>query len=126
MFRERGRTGHEVKMVKNLKHFVYFAVNLVFSLFLSASAFAQDDFPAKVTALNSKSFGDKEAAINVLAASGHERVPVILKAMLEGWFYNRDGGIVIVAEHPEGYALTDAVSGADLGVVATSDVKRIN
>jgi urea transport system permease protein len=115
-------------MFKNLKHFVFFAsfvVNLVF-LFLPASAFAQDSFADKVAALNSKSFGDKEAAISALAATEHDRVPAILKAMLEGQLYQRGGMIVIVAEHPEGYMITDAVSGADLGVVATTEVKRIN
>jgi urea transport system permease protein len=109
-----------------LAFFVYIVVNFVSLFILPASAFAQDDFASKVAALNSKSFGDKEAAISVLAATADERVPAILKAMLEGRLYHRDGTIVIVVEHPDGYTLTDAVSGTDLGVVATSEVKRIN
>lgn len=97
-------------------------------LFLSAfPAFAQDDFAQKVAALNSKSFADKEAAVRSLAATGHERAPAILEAMLEGQLYYReDGAVVIVSDHAEGYALSDAASGMDLGVAARSDVKRIN
>src|SRR5688572_11940117 len=102
------------------------ASGILILLMLPVIVCAQDDFAQKVAALNSKSFGDKEAAINALAETADKRVPAILKAMLEGQLYHRDGAIVIVAEHPEGYTLTDAVTGADLGTVATSEVKRIN
>lgn len=95
-------------------------------LMLPAAVLAQDEFTQKVAALNSRSFSDKEAAIHALAAATHERVPVILKAMLEGsLYYREDGTVVIAADHAEGYALTDAASGADLGVAA-SGIKRIN
>ncbi|HEX5055989.1 MAG TPA: urea ABC transporter permease subunit UrtB [Gammaproteobacteria bacterium] len=96
-------------------------------LMLPASVLARDDFAQKLTALNAGSFSGKESAIRELAATGHERAPAILKALLEGRLYCReDGTIVIVAEHEDGYQLTDAISGAGLGVVETSAVKRIS
>jgi urea transport system permease protein len=108
-------------MFKNIKHFVllvFFVVN-----FFSMPALAQDKFAEQVAALNSKSFGDKESAVRALAASGHARAQAILKAMLEGELHYRADGAVVIAS---GNALSDAVSGAEMGAVADSDIKRIN
>ncbi len=114
-------------MMNGLIKFLALRLCILTACLLPAAVLAQDDFAQQVAALNSKSFSDKEAAIQVLAATGHARVPVILQALLEGQLYYReDGAVVIVADDPEGYALTDAVSGAELGVAASSDVKRIN
>ncbi|HEY3488264.1 MAG TPA: urea ABC transporter permease subunit UrtB [Gammaproteobacteria bacterium] len=96
-------------------------------LLAAMPAAAEGEFAAKVAALNAKNFSEKETAVKALAEIAEPQAPVILQALLEGRLYYKEGGaIVIVADAAEGYALTDAVSGADMGSVPIADVKRIN
>lgn len=85
------------------------------------------EFADGVTALNADSFDARQAALARLAGIDHPRVLPVLKAMLAGDLYARkdDGRIVIVADDPGGYRLTDAVSGDALGIVGRRDVHRI-
>jgi urea transport system permease protein len=107
--------------------FLVLLLGIFTTCLLPGTGFAQDDFAQKVAALNSKSFGDKETAIEALAASGHPRAQAVLRALLEGQLYYReDGSVVIAADHAEGYTLTDVVTGTEIGVVETSAARRIN
>jgi urea transport system permease protein len=114
-----------------MKNFGFLTLSLLlfaYGLLLPSRAFADDnDFAAGVAALNADGFDAKEAAIAEFAAIDHSRVIPVLKAMLAGDLAARkdDGRMVIVAGDPEGYLLTDAVSGKELGVVGKRDVRKV-
>lgn len=100
---------------------------LLLSGHVQADDVGADEFSAGVAALNADSFDARQAALARLAGIDHPRVIPVLKAMLAGDLYARkdDGRIVIVADDPDGYRLTDAVSGEASGVVGKRDVQRV-
>ena len=86
-----------------------------------------DDFAAAVAALPHGSFSDRAHAMDRVAASGAPRAIPVLQALKEGDLYVRkaDDRVVIKHRADGGYAITDAVTGNDLGVVSRRAVKRI-
>ncbi len=85
-------------------------------------------FPQAVDGLNAKSFSSKEDALTALAAMGHERTSVVLKAMLEGdLHYRKSDDLVVVREKRDGeYYISDAATGRELGTVGSRDTKKIS
>ncbi len=108
---------------------VFVCVVFVFAaLAAAAPSRAQDgDFAALVAQLAVGAFEEKVAAIEALVATGDPRVQAILEAVADRNLYVReaDGLVAIGADHPDGLSLTDAVTGDDLGVVASRDVDRV-
>jgi urea transport system permease protein len=85
-------------------------------------------FDEHVSQLTDSSFKVKEAAAAAIAETGDPRAIPLLKALLAGDLYYRkdDDRIVYVAPAgTSGWALTDALSGDDLGEVGRRDVRKI-
>ncbi|MCG6862673.1 MAG: urea ABC transporter permease subunit UrtB, partial [Chromatiaceae bacterium] len=63
-----------------------------------------------------------------IAASGDERAPQVLDALLSGrLFYRKSDKLVVYAETAtDGYRITDALSGKSLGDVGQRDLKKIS
>ena len=102
-------------------------------LLFSAIGFAaepdQRDFELAVKSLNTRSFGEKEAAAARLASIAHDRVDIVLTALLEGALYTkRDNDLVVIAESlgRKGYRLQEAATGAELGEVGRRGAKKIS
>ena len=90
-------------------------------MLVTATSVAQDaDFHAAVDALNTRSFEHKIAAVTKLAAFAHPRAITVLTALLEGSLYvtkKTKQVVIVVALDEGGYAIKDAATGADLGIV---------
>lgn len=99
-------------------------------MLVTATSVAQDaDFHAAVDALNTRSFEHKIAAVTKLAAFAHPRAITVLTALLEGSLYvtKKTKQVVIAATLDEaGYAIKDAATGADLGIVGRRTVRKIS
>jgi urea transport system permease protein len=82
---------------------------------------------ASLQRLTAFSFKEKEAAAAAIAESGDPRAAELLKALLAGDLYYRtdDDRIVYVARADGGWALTDALTGEDLGQVGRRDARKI-
>ena len=110
----------------NLKTLVVLAVVTIPSP--SIAAFG-DDFESVVNALNTRSFDDKLEAASRLATMDHERVDVVLQALIDGKLYKKKGDdtvVVVVSLEGGGHQLTDAASGEDLGKVGRRGAKKIS
>jgi urea transport system permease protein len=97
---------------------------------LSAAMAQSDaaDLPKLIGALAEGDFGDREKAVAALAATGDPAVVPALNALAAGDLYQRksDGMVVITAKAPSrSFALTDPLSGEDLGVVKRREVSKI-
>ena len=94
----------------------------------TTSAFGDSEFAERVSALNAASFNAKEAAARQVAATGHQRAATVLTAMLEGELHRQvaTDQVVIAVRADRGYALRNAVSGADLGSATRREVRRIS
>ena len=90
-------------------------------------AFAQDDFATQVNALGPGSFSDREKAMNVLVATGDERVPPILQALSDGDLYIRkaDGKVLFATKAGGDFTLKDPVDGADLGTAPGAEIEKV-
>lgn len=77
--------------------------------------------------LTSSSFKKKAKAVEAIAVMDDDRVLPVLESMLAGDLYYRksDDKIVLTASAESGYQITDALTGADLGVVGKRDVKKV-
>ena len=80
-----------------------------------------------LSVLTSSSFSKKAKAVEAIAAMDDERVLPVLESMLAGDLYYRksDDKIVLTTSAESGYQLTDALTGADLGIVGKRDVKKV-
>ena len=78
----------------NLKTLVVLAVVTIPSP--SIAAFG-DDFESVVNALNTRSFDDKLEAASRLATMDHERVDVVLQALIDGKLYKKKGDDTVVS-----------------------------
>ena len=94
---------------------------------LAQDAIAPSDFAAQVNALGPGSFSDREKAMNLLVATGDERVPPILQALSDGNLYIRktDAKVVIGTKASSGLVLTDPVDSADLGIAPSADFDKV-
>jgi len=100
---------------------------LVALLLLLPRPAAADPFADLVARLGSESFADKEAAVAGLGALGDARAIVVLQALSEGKLaVTAEGKRVVIAEQEgEHYRLTDAASGAALGMAKSDAVDRV-
>lgn len=82
---------------------------------------------AALAKLTDRSFKVKEQAAADIAASGDPRAAEFLKALLEGdLYYRRDDNRIVYAERTSGgWALTDALTGDDLGSVGSREARKI-
>ena len=89
---------------------------------------AQDDFQARLEALDARSFDAKARAVDELAATDHPRAASVLQAMLEGNLQRRksDGQIIIATKSGRELQLQDAATGEDLGTARKRELKRIS
>ncbi len=96
-------------------------------LTLTAGQAARADFEADILALGAKKNQVKIEAIANLAADGHAQAVPVLEAFLAGRLFllESDERVVIASKATGGYALTDAISGADHGTVAKTELKKI-
>ncbi|MBS0520216.1 MAG: urea ABC transporter permease subunit UrtB [Proteobacteria bacterium] len=96
------------------------------SLLLAGVAMAAD-LGSLVTNLTTGGFGDREAAINALAASGEARAAPILEALSAGRLYVRsaDNLVVIGKQDGDKLALVDAVTGKPVGSAGEDELNRI-
>uniref|UniRef100_UPI003BAA27B6 urea ABC transporter permease subunit UrtB n=1 Tax=Stappia sp. TaxID=1870903 RepID=UPI003BAA27B6 len=80
-----------------------------------------------VDALTKGSFDATQAQINRLAETGNPAVVPVLEALGEGDLYERksDGMAVIAKRSGSSYALTDPLTGADLGQMSRGGVDKI-
>ncbi len=85
------------------------------------------DRAALVAALAEGGYGDKEAAIQALAATGDSDLAPTLRAMADGQLYTRksDGLVVIAAPAGRNLQLLDPLTMEELEVVASGAVERI-
>jgi urea transport system permease protein len=86
------------------------------------------DLQSTLAQLPHGSFSEKERTVDALAQIDDPRVLKILRALLNGDLYYRksDKLVVFVHETPDGdYALTDVLSGDDLGKSGRRKVKKI-
>ena len=70
----------------------------------------------------------QHVAVEALAAIDHPRTIIVLDAMLSGRLYYRkkDQRIVIADPAEKGFAISDAITGEDLGEAGKRKVKRIS
>ena len=85
------------------------------------------DTAARIQALAAKGFKDKMAAVRALAAAGDPRAVPALEALLARKLYQtKESGQVVIAEREAGaYRRRDPLTGADLGTVAKSEIRRL-
>jgi len=89
---------------------------------------AQNTFESAVTRLTDKSFEVKQEVIGIIAASGDKRALRVLTALEDGTLYYRkaDDRMVFTADDPEGYRITDVLSGEDLGAIGKRKVRKVS
>jgi urea transport system permease protein len=94
---------------------------------MPGGALAQADRAALVAALAEGGFGDKEAAIQAIAATGDNDLVATLRAMADGRLMTRksDGLVVIAEEVGRNLRLVDPLTLEELEVVASGAVERI-
>ncbi len=82
---------------------------------------------AALELLTEKSSKKRAAGINALAASGDPAAAPILAAMADGdlYFQKTDKRVVIAKKQNDGYAVVDPISNEALGVLPSSNLKKI-
>ncbi|QSA97419.1 urea ABC transporter permease subunit UrtB [Methylococcus sp. EFPC2] len=85
------------------------------------------ELTAALTRLKDAPLAELGDAVQVVAAIRDDRVPGLLKALLEGRLYavKADGRVVYATPADEGYAVSDALSGQSLGSKGRFEVKKI-
>src|SRR4051812_18845084 len=94
---------------------------------LVAGSVAAADLAGLVANLVTGGYGERDAAIAALAASGEARAAPILQALGAGELYvrNTDKAVVIAKGGGKQLALADAVTGKDAGTAAEDDLERV-
>jgi urea transport system permease protein len=100
---------------------------VLFFAFTTAVPAVAADFDRALNELNQRNFKKKTAAMEAVAASGHERVVPVLQALRDGLLLARksDKRVVIGQRVGRTYMLTDAATGEALGKVGNRDVSKI-
>lgn len=100
---------------------------LLFSSISIADSTDTDAFKEALAALQTKSYKDKEKAIEALVETKDERAQSILEAMLIArLFYTKEDKITVIGiKNQDGFAITDVLDQKDLGTVSKSDLKKI-
>ncbi|MBS0220669.1 MAG: urea ABC transporter permease subunit UrtB [Proteobacteria bacterium] len=101
-------------------------VSLITALALAGAAVA-GDLGTLVVNLTTGGFGDRETAINALAASGEPRAAPILEALGAGRLYVRpaDKAVVIGKAQGNQLDLTDALTGKPAGTASEDALQRV-
>jgi urea transport system permease protein len=91
------------------------------------SSHAQEDRAALVAALAEGGYGDKEAAIEAIAATGDSDLVPVLRAMADRRLVTResDGRVVVTEEVGRNLRLLDPLTMEELEVVTSGAVERI-
>ncbi len=102
-------------------------VMLVALLVAGVSASQAASFEEAVLGLTAKSFEDRAAGVEVLAATGHPRTIPILEAMTKGkLFVRKADGVVVVGEKTgKVYALTNALDGLALEDAKKKELRKV-
>ena len=102
------------------------------SFFFSSSTFAENEnhseaFTQALELLQTKSYKEKEKAIEQLVNSKDTKVQPILEAMLKArLFYTKaDKTMVIGIKNEDGFALTSVLDQKDLGTLSKSKLKKV-
>ncbi|NBC13704.1 MAG: urea ABC transporter permease subunit UrtB [Gammaproteobacteria bacterium] len=93
----------------------------------AVAAAAAPSLPESLAKLADRSFKVKQQAAEDIAASGDPRAVAFLRALLDGdLYYRKDDDRIVFAERSDGgWALTDALTGEDLGEVGRRDARKI-
>lgn len=93
-----------------------------------SEAMPGDAFAESLTRIAQGSMQEREQAIERLAETGNSRSILILQTLLDGKLLalKAEGKLVIATDHPQGYAIKDALTDSDLGLVDRSAVGKIN
>jgi urea transport system permease protein len=102
------------------------ALALVFAA-VPATVAQEGQVDALVNALPDGSYAEREKVIFDLAATGDERVAGLLKALGDGDLHVReeDGRVVMAKRAGRDYALTDPLTGEELGTAPSSALDKI-
>lgn len=102
---------------------------MVFTLLaaLLFSKVASAELGQDLQALTEKSNATKAAAVESLAAGGHERATPILQAFLAGRLFQvkEDDRIVVAEDSAGGYRISDAMTGEALGEVGKRKLRKV-
>lgn len=103
---------------------------LMLSLLLTHTnvALAQDDTLEHIQSLLiSKNFNEKTQAVSLLALHSHPRSAQILAAFRDGELYYRksDRLLLVALKQDREYLISDALTGAEIGVVKKREIKKI-
>ncbi|MDG4601379.1 MAG: urea ABC transporter permease subunit UrtB [Defluviicoccus sp.] len=104
-----------------------FALLLASWMGLGVAGAQAADLNALVHELGTGGFGQKQKAIDGLAATGDPAAVRALEAMLDGKLYRRlsDGRVAIGVPSGQVIRLSDPLTGADLGDATAADVERV-
>jgi urea transport system permease protein len=93
----------------------------------AAAQIADAELSPLVDALAPGNFKDREAAIGVLVTTGDARVVPILQVLGEGELYvvEATGKVVFTSGSGDMVALTDPVTGAELGEMPDNDIEKV-
>ncbi len=107
--------------------FIVIVFSLLFSTNSSAEVSDSVSFAQALELFKSKSYKEKELAIEQLVATKDNRVQSTLEALLNArLFYTKETeAIVVGVKQGDGFFLTDILSQKELGVVSKSKVKKI-
>ncbi len=92
-----------------------------------SAASAQADLASDLQALAAKSFKDRLAAVNAVAAAGEAKATRALEAMLKGRLYTRkaDKRLVIAIRTGKVYVLSDPITGEELGQTTKRKLRKV-
>ncbi|MCG8596488.1 MAG: urea ABC transporter permease subunit UrtB, partial [Kiloniellales bacterium] len=96
-------------------------------VFLLVPSAASAELAQDLQALTEKSNATKAAAVESLAAGGHERATPILQAFLAGRLFQvkEDDRIVVAEDSSGGYRIFDAMTGEALGEVGKRKLRKV-
>jgi urea transport system permease protein len=98
------------------------------ALAVAEPAPAEAELAELMQQLDADNFVQTSQAVERIARSGHPRAVEILETLLAGNLQSRrsDGRIVVVKQMGRDFAITDVLSGEDLGTVGRRDLNRIS
>ena len=101
-------------------------LSVLASAALAGAALAAD-LAGLVANLTTGGFGEREAAITAMAASGEQRAAPILDALAAGQLYVRKSDNLVLIGKPDGnqLSLTEAISGKAAGSGTEADLDRV-
>ncbi|SER32791.1 amino acid/amide ABC transporter membrane protein 1, HAAT family [Faunimonas pinastri] len=94
---------------------------------LFSPAQAATDLAPLVAALGQGGYDQTEQAVNAITATGDSRAAPVIQALGDGDLYARksDKSVVIARRKGSDLALTDPITGADLGTAKSSELEKV-